>query len=318
MTVFDNLKDDEIDAIIKYISNPPAPVTAKSGDTKGGEAGAATEDENDNNTVFILACLAVVLFILWRVLKGARKSIEYTANEKFNRPHAVEYGWKEGAVVWARTHKKYVALILIFLVLWGSKAGWDALAGIGIYEGYQPEQPIKFSHKIHAGENAIACMYCHSSADKGKMAGVPSANVCMNCHKGIQSGTQTGTEEISKIYAALDYDPNTQKYGPNQKPIRWVRVHNLPDFAYFNHSQHVVAGKQECQTCHGPVEEMDVIKQHSRLTMEWCVNCHRETEVKMEGNHYYDSLHAKLAAKYKGEKITVSKMGGIECGKCHY
>jgi hypothetical protein len=141
----------------------------------------------------------------------------------------------------------------------------------------------------------------------------------MNCHKGIKEGTLTGTTEISKIYAALDYNPETQTYGPNPKPIKWTRVHNLPDFAYFNHSQHVKVGGVMCQTCHGPVEEMTVAKQFAPLTMSWCINCHRETEVKMAGNHYYDKYHKYLSNKYGADaKITVEKIGGTECGRCHY
>jgi hypothetical protein len=141
----------------------------------------------------------------------------------------------------------------------------------------------------------------------------------MNCHKGVQSGPQYGKEEIAKIYAALDYDPATQKYGNNPKPVKWVRVHNLPDLAYFNHAQHVTVAGIECQTCHGPVEEMEVLKQHSPLTMGWCIDCHRNTEVKTEGNAYYTELHEKLKKQYGPEaKITVDKIGGLECARCHY
>jgi hypothetical protein len=217
-----------------------------------------------------------------------------------------------------KNHKKIVALILIVLVSYGSYVGWYALKGIGVTQGYTPDQPIAFSHKIHAGDNAISCIYCHSGAEKGKTAGVPSANVCMNCHKAIKSGTTTGTEEIAKIYKALDWDPNTGTYGKNQKPIVWTRVHNLPDLAYFNHSQHVVVGKVECQACHGDVKEMTVATQFAPLTMGWCINCHRTTPVQMKGNHYYDSLHVQLAKKHGTDTLTVDKIGGMECSRCHY
>jgi len=192
------------------------------------------------------------------------------------------------------------------------------MMGIGVYQGYMPEQPIWFSHKIHAGQNGVNCQYCHSGVEKSKVANVPSANVCMNCHKYIQEGTISGTKEIAKIYAALDYNPEKQTYGENQKPIKWVRVHNLPDHVYFNHSQHVKVGKIECTECHGEIAKMDTVYQNSLLTMGWCIDCHRKTEVKMEGNAYYNELHAKLKEKYKGEPITVAKMGGLECAKCHY
>jgi hypothetical protein len=207
--------------------------------------------------------------------------------------------------------------VVVILVL---KVAFDAMMGVGVTTNYMPEQPIAYSHKIHAGDNGIDCNYCHSGARNSKTAGIPSANVCMNCHTYISSGTNTGETEIAKIYDAIGFDVNTRSYieGYEQKPIKWVRIHNLPDLAYFNHSQHVTVGKLECQECHGPVEEMDVVWQENDLTMGWCIDCHRETEVKMEGNDYYTSMHEKMKEKYAGEKITVDKIGGLECGKCHY
>ena len=212
-----------------------------------------------------------------------------------------------------------IAVALVIGAVWGSIEGWNALAGIGISQGYKPEQPIKFSHKLHAGQNGISCVYCHSGALKSKHANIPSVNVCMNCHKYVQEGPVYGKEEISKIYAALDYDPDTQEYGPNQKPVQWIRIHNLPDLAYLNHAQLFVVGKIECQTFHGPIEQMEVVEQHSPLTMGWCIECHRETEVCMEGNEYYTGLHEKLKEKYGADsKITVEHIGGLECARCHY
>jgi hypothetical protein len=212
-----------------------------------------------------------------------------------------------------------VAVVFIgFIIV--LKIVFDAMMGIGVTTNYQPEQPIAYSHKIHAGDNGIDCNYCHSGARNSKTAGIPSANVCMNCHTYISSGTNTGETEIAKIYDAIGFDVNTRSYieGYEQKPIKWVRIHNLPDLSYFNHSQHVTVGKLECQECHGAVEEMDVVWQENDLTMGWCIDCHRETEVKMEGNDYYTSMHEKMKEKYAGEKITVDKIGGLECGKCHY
>ena len=220
----------------------------------------------------------------------------------------------------SRTNKKLVAVILIILFVWGNVKGWYALKGIGVTTGYTPDQPIKYSHKLHAGDMKIACIYCHSGAEKGKTAGVPSANVCMNCHKFVKKGPETGTEEIAKIYKALDYDPDKGTYGPNPKPIQWVRVHNLPDLAYFNHSQHVVVGKVQCQTCHGQIQDdYTVAGQFSPLTMGWCIDCHRKTNVQMAGNHYYDDYHQKLLTKYGSDSlITVERIGGTECARCHY
>lgn len=172
------------------------------------------------------------------------------------------------------------------------------LRNVGHSQGYMPEQPIWFSHKIHAGQFEIDCQYCHSGASKGKNAWIPAVSVCMNCHKGIQEGTQTGTKEIAKIYAAYD----------NNVPIEWVRVHSLPDLAYFNHQQHVVAGKVECQECHGPIQEMDVVYQYNRLSMGWCINCHRTKEVQAD---LYKSLGRE-------DVHTVADQGGLECARCHY
>ncbi len=170
--------------------------------------------------------------------------------------------------------------------------------GVGHSQGYAPDQPIWFSHKIHAGQFEIDCQYCHSGASKGKNAWIPAVSVCMNCHKGIQEGAVTGTKEIAKIYAAYD----------NNVPIEWVRVHNLPDLSYFNHQQHVVAGKVECQECHGPVQEMDVLYQYNTLSMGWCINCHRTKEVQKD-------LYKALGRE---EVVTVADQGGTECARCHY
>jgi hypothetical protein len=182
-------------------------------------------------------------------------------------------------------------------------------------------QPIKFSHQLHAGLNQINCQYCHSGAFKSKNASIPSLNVCMNCHNYVQATEKYNGEispEIQKIYTALDYDPKTSQYGANQRPVEWIRIHNLPDLAYFNHSQHVSVAGIECQKCHGPIETMAEVYQYSPLTMKWCINCHKETEVNHKDNAYYDDLIAAHEKLKKGDKITASLLGGIECGKCHY
>jgi hypothetical protein len=195
----------------------------------------------------------------------------------------------------------------------GFKAVINGLYSIGIQQGYAPKQPIAFSHKIHAGDNQIDCKYCHTGVIKSKSATIPSINICMNCHRAVK----TESPQIQKLWAAADWQPETNSYGPNQRPIEWVRIHNLPDLAYFNHSQHVVVGGIECQTCHGPIETMDVVRQYSLLTMGWCIDCHRKTDLNTKGNAYYDNL-VELHDKVSKEPMKVEDNGGLECAKCHY
>jgi mono/diheme cytochrome c family protein len=309
--------DDEIKSILAYIANPPADPKAAATATATPD-GAATKTDSSTVLYFLLG-LILLFLILISVLNGVKNSLQRLVNNKEGIPEPVQVSYDTAYFKnWARTNKKIVALGLIVVVSYGAKAAWNGMMGIGIYEGYAPEQPINFSHKIHAGQNAINCVYCHSGVEKSKISNVPSANVCMNCHKAIQEGPVAGKKEIAKIYAALDYDPAKDTYGPNPKPIKWIKVHQLPEHAYFNHAQHVTVGKQECTTCHGPIAEMDTVRQFTPLTMGWCIDCHRKTEVKMEGNPYYNKLHEELKKTYGKKPITVSMMGGIECGKCHY
>jgi cytochrome c2 len=315
------VSDDEARAIIQYVKDEGE--RSNSMATAGSSLSEnpylpPVEEEADYAELYILLALAAAFLSLIWILRSVKKSLAQLVAEKKGLSLPKELGFLKRILSWMGANKRIVALGVIFMIAYGAKASWDWMLSVDVEQGYEPEQPIWFSHQVHAGENGINCVYCHSSAEKGKSAGIPSANVCMNCHKAIKEGTYSGTEEIAKIYNALDYDPEKQTYGDNQKPIEWVRIHNLPDLAYFNHSQHVVAGQVECQTCHGPVEDMHVMRQESKLTMGWCIDCHRKTEVKMEGNHYYDELHAKLLEKHPGEKITVDKMGGLDCAKCHY
>lgn len=177
-------------------------------------------------------------------------------------------------------------------------------------QNYAPDQPIKFSHKVHAGQNKTDCEYCHSIASSSKSAGIPSPNLCMNCHKVVTQGTRSGKFEINKIYRAIE----------TGKSIPWVRIHKLPDHVFFSHAQHVNAGKIKCQQCHGMVENMDIVKQAADLSMGWCVNCHRRTSVQFADNKYYETFK-KLHEDYKSgkiKKVTVEQVGGIDCAKCHY
>jgi cytochrome c2 len=314
MTSF-NLKDEEIKAILAFIKveeAKPDPVNIKID-------GPGPKEEEGPSWPWLLL-IASVLYLLSGVLRRVQETLARAVRQKEGIPEpAPTTNWKQNRE-WIRNNKKFIAVIIIILTIVGSVKGWYALMDIGINQGYTPEQPILYSHKLHAGELQISCVYCHSGAERGKTAGIPSANVCMNCHKFVKEGPTTGTTEIAKIYEALDYDPATGNYGPNQKPIQWVRVHNLPDLAYFNHSQHVVAGKLECQTCHGPVQDsMTVAMQYSPLTMNWCITCHRETKVNMAGNAYYNDFHKKLLNKYGADSlITVDAIGGTECARCHY
>ena len=165
---------------------------------------------------------------------------------------------------------------------------------IGVHEGYAPEQPIAFPHKVHAGDNAIPCLYCHSAARTSRHAGIPSASVCMNCHTLLTKQTV----DIQKLKETID----------QQRPIAWVKVHNLPDFVYFNHSQHVVSGVA-CQRCHGPVESMDRVAQVSPLTMGWCLGCHRAEA------HVPTSSFGRVAANLMKRP---TPFAGEDCTSCHY
>ncbi len=207
-------------------------------------------------------------------------------------------------------YKAIPALVLIVAFAFHMKVLVHEAIDLSRTQNYAPDQPIKFSHKIHSGENGIDCEYCHFTAWESKSAGIPPVSLCLNCHNVIRNGTQSGRFEINKIHAAV-------KSG---KPVEWIRVHNLPDHAFFSHAQHVKAGKVECQTCHGAVEEMHILKQHSDLSMGWCVNCHRDTEVHFSGNAYY-SIYSRLQEELKAgsrTKVTVEDVGGLDCMKCHY
>lgn len=308
-----NLKDDEIKALIAYIKteSEKAPAAAAPGATG---TDAATAEEEDNSPI-VLLLVAALLVALYFVLNRVKKGLEKVVRQREGLPEPPVYKGK----AWVREHKKLIYVILILGLVFGSVKGWYTLKEIGVSQGYEPDQPIKFSHALHVGQNKIDCRYCHSGAEKSKNAGIPSPSLCMNCHKYVQQGPKYGTEEIAKIYKAVGWDKDKQQYTGKTEAIKWVRIHNLPDLAYFNHAQHVKVGQVACQTCHGEVEKMEVMNQASPLTMGWCINCHRTTEVKMDGNGYYTELHEKLKKQYGPDaKLTVDKIGGLECARCHY
>ena len=314
------VNDEEIDEILAYIAGYVVPPPPPGQEPKGPMHGTVVDSGMSGYTIAGIIVVFLILIILLRKVQYIFKAANARdAGEEM----PADTNLVEAIGVSINNNKTIFALLGIVCLALFAKSGWDSAFTIGVYKGYEPEQPIKFSHKLHAGTNGIDCNYCHNSATYSKSAGIPSPNLCMNCHTYIQEGPEYGKEEISKIYAALDFDPVTKTYGSNQKPIKWVKVHNLPDHVYFNHSQHVTIGKIACQKCHGPVETYTVGRQYADLTMGWCINCHRETKVQMADNGYYDEIHARLPEALKKQyledgTITVSELGGIECAKCHY
>ncbi len=289
------------------------------GKTEGSSSGISN-DVILGALALVLTMLIVMLFLVNNVLVKIAKAngIEIQKDEK-------------SLPIWKAFVKNQFLLVVsaILFLLFAAYFAYGFFMQIGVDQGYEPVQPIHYSHRIHAGDNAIDCKYCHSAARVGKHSNIPSLNVCMNCHKNISEvapetlaeGNEFGVNynnEIQKLYNAVGWDKTTQTYTGKTEPVKWVRIHNLPDFVYFNHSQHVTVAGVECQTCHGPVEEMEIMRQHSSLTMGWCVNCHRETNVKVEDNAYYTKIHEELSKKYGVKQLTAAQMGGLECGKCHY
>jgi mono/diheme cytochrome c family protein len=323
MTSFPALSNGDIDNILAYTSQPkPEPPIAVIATGTGGESQGSGVSNN-----IILAALALVFLMLVVMLFLVTGTLKKIASA-----NGVDYGEKEKLLPIWKVFVKNQFLIFascILLLLGSAYFAYGFVMQIGINQGYAPVQPIHYSHKIHAGDNKIDCNYCHSSARKSKHSGIPSLNVCMNCHKNIaeyagEEDLENGytkefyTAEIKKLYDAVGWDEENQAYTGITKPVKWTRIHNLPDFAYFNHSQHVTVAGIDCQKCHGPIEEMEIVAQFAPLTMGWCISCHRETNVDLEGNEYYEKIHEELSKKYGVNKLTIAQMGGLECGKCHY
>lgn len=325
MTPFPELTDDNIKGILAYIKEGDKPAAATA--AAGGASATTSEGSGDVSNFMLVGLIAVIViaFLVILVLNRVIKSLERILLKK----DGIETEEEEEGVATDRfagvkklaKNKKFLFFVIILAVIFISSASWMGMWNTGVHTGYQPVQPIAFSHKLHAGINKIDCQYCHSGAYKSKNASIPSLNVCMNCHNYVTASDKYAGQtspEIQKIYTALDYNPDSKQYGTNQKPVQWVRIHNLPDFAYFNHSQHVGVAEVKCQKCHGPIQTMDEVYQASPLTMKWCINCHKETEVNHKDNAYYDKLIAAHDQLKKGEKITAAVLGGLECGKCHY
>ncbi len=372
MQAFPNLTDDDISNLLVYINcqyagNCPGAVVAGPGP---GGAVAGGPEQGSNTGLFII--LAVILGILAVVLARIASNLNYML-----KVQAGETGMVRRSLVDILTSKSVIGFLVFALVVLGGYTTVNNAISMGRQQGYQPEQPIKFSHATHAGAQKIDCQYCHDGARRSKHSVIPAANTCMNCHKAVKVGSSYGTAELTKIYASVGYDPSTDTYIEDIEnkstedlkaiyskwiqneymkeddakvnkvdkivdtqwdaivasltdeamgdesvygPINWVRIHNLPDHAYFNHAQHVSIGKVECQQCHGKVEEMELVGQVAPLSMGWCINCHRQTEVKFDGNEYYKSYSRYVEELESGvrDKVTVEDIGGLECQKCHY
>ena len=349
MLAFPNLSDKDIDDILEYTTNPPAPEpaadSATASDTNSVAALEMAQKQSTNSKVILISLIAIGGLLLWLLLK-LRQLVKLQQTEELaglNATRAVSFG---------DMYRKYSYIgkgVLVVLGILAAYGIWNWLMWVGVYKGYKPEQPIYFSHKIHAGENKIDCQLCHSSAKYGKVSEVPSMNVCMNCHKMISEYKGKYIEpgkdkafydgEIQKIYSAVGWDPASQQYTGKTQPVEWTRIHNMPDFVYFNHAQHVVAGENAiitsfnkknpeakidvvCKACHGQIDTMNVVQMANDFTMGWCIECHRTTEVDMTNGYnkeYFKNLHDKLKKQYgSGTKVTVAAIGGLECGKCHY
>jgi cytochrome c2 len=325
MTAFADVTLQDVDNIVAYVNEAAKPAPAPA----AGSSEAV--EEGGGNSVFfgiISLLLGVIALILMQVNSNLRKLSDQAEGVKT----------PEGIPFWR--NKTYITLISIGLFVFGGYMVAKGAIGLGRQKDYQPVQPIYYSHKVHAGINQINCLYCHGSAEQSKHAAIPSVNTCMNCHKAIQAyekgpkifdedGNEIdGTAEIQKLYEYAGFDPNQpNKWDPSmiKKPIEWVKIHNLPDHVYFSHAQHVTAGKVQCQSCHGAINEMGEVKQVADLSMGWCINCHRESNVQFnydstKGNKFYsiyEKFHNDLKAG-KMDSIKVKDIGGLECQKCHY
>ena len=320
MTAFPELTNGDIDAILTYVNTAGQKKAEAASEAPAG--GTSGSGDSDSTLLFgiLTLILAVIALILLQVNSNLKKMTD--VKDGFPSPEPVPF-WK---------NKAYIALGSILLFMAGGYATFQGAQKLGRSKDYQPEQPIYYSHTVHAGINQINCLYCHGGAQESKHANIPSVNVCMNCHMGIaeyakgpklyrEDGTEVdGTAEIQKLYQYAGWDPAKKQYNGKGKPIEWIRIHNLPDHVYFNHAQHVKAGQVQCQTCHGEIQKMGEVYQHADLSMGWCVNCHRETKVQFADNKYY-SIYEKFHEDLKNKKmdsVTVEKIGGLECQKCHY
>jgi cytochrome c2 len=307
MNSFPTFSNEDIDAIVAYVESVPKAVAVAPvvGDPAQGAKSGGGEYDTVILTLIVIVLLLVMvamfvfLTVIKRYLKDKETKLDSEDKELLNQKFDIK------AFV---SSKGFIGIVALLFICVTVRACWVGMQEVAVEQNYAPIQPIAFSHKLHAGDNQINCNYCHTGVYKSKQSNIPSLNICMNCHTYIKEGPKYGKLEIAKLVDA--YEKGT--------PIRWVRVHNLPDLAYFNHSQHTQVAGIECQKCHGPIEEMEVVKQYSNLTMGWCINCHRETAVNSKDNAYYDRLlKVHEESKKKGD-MTVEQIGGLDCSKCHY
>lgn len=304
MTAFPAFGDKEVKDILAYIEKANTEVAAAPAAAGATAAAGSASGESSDLFTYILVALLLVMLLVLGVLLAIVSILSKAVSGEVGTSEGSSLGDKlrNGLVAMSKNSAIRSATVWFF-VLMAAKATLDGLYGVGIQQGYAPKQPISFSHKLHAGQYKIDCNYCHTGVNRGKSATIPSANICMNCHGVIKKESP----EIQKIYTAIE----------ENKPIQWVRVHNLPDLAYFNHAQHVNVGGLQCQQCHGEIQTMEVVQQRSTLTMGWCIDCHRKTDVNTKENAYYDKL-VELHAKKSDKPLKVADIGGLECSKCHY
>jgi len=350
MNAFPELKKEEIDAIMDWVDAQPDPATEAATDGAGdaGTASATGEEVEESSNTWIWVMLAFIFAVIIAAVSGVRRQLKFAVNES-ETGNEDSKSYAEELRTWAWKNKIPVSIFGLIVVIAMIVSGFQGLGEIGVVEEYQPSQPIEFPHEIHAGVNGIDCKYCHNSVTKSKSAGLPTVNVCMNCHKQINGRTPAQQEKIAKIYEAAGWSTEgSGAYTGKSKPIKWNKVHVLPDHVYFNHSQHVVVGGVDCKQCHGdmtkqketarvvPVSELNKIEGNipltrPTLTMGWCIECHGEKEITAgsldtKNDGYYNEIHKRLLrndrtlySKYLEDgKVTVKELGGWECAKCHY
>ncbi|MFD1551524.1 cytochrome c3 family protein [Putridiphycobacter roseus] len=333
------VSDEDIDNLLAYIAAGPAVAVVVEGT---GVQEVVVEAEPSNWYWWVIAGLLLVVIF---AVSGVSRELKNASLDEDGEPMMEGETFVQSTRRWLWKNFNMVFFFGFVLLIGTLTLGFGGLNQIGVFENYKPDQPIKYSHKLHAGTLGIECKYCHNSVEKSKTAGIPTVNVCMNCHKGVSEGKEYGTTEIQKIYDAAGFDPNTLEYSGETEPIRWTKVHNLPDHVYFNHSQHVKVGGLDCKQCHGDMtketvarvmttEDLNAVEDNKikftrpTLTMGWCLECHGKKEIDIKSaakGSYYNEIHKRLLTdketyqKYKEDgKVTVAELGGWECAKCHY